>query len=83
MLALHLREVSLAYVNMLILQRVLAEPEWQPRLHCDLSQGAIAAEVITREPPWDLHAEHERGGPLGAGGAVCSTSLPTFQPSPG
>jgi len=32
MLALHLLQVSLVYVNTLTIQRVLAEPEWQARL---------------------------------------------------
>lgn len=32
MLALHLLQVSLVYVNTLMIQRVLAEPEWQARL---------------------------------------------------
>jgi TnpA family transposase len=33
MLALHLLQVSLVYVNTLMIQQVLAEPEWQDRLN--------------------------------------------------
>ena len=32
MLGLHLLQVSLVYVNTLMMQQVLAEPEWQGRL---------------------------------------------------
>ena len=32
MLSLHLLQVSLVYVNTLMIQQVLAEPEWQGRL---------------------------------------------------
>ena len=32
MLGLHLLQVSLVYVNTLMMQQVLAEPEWQDRL---------------------------------------------------
>jgi TnpA family transposase len=32
MLSLHLLQVSLVYVNTLMIQQVLAEPEWQSRL---------------------------------------------------
>lgn len=32
MLCLHLLQVSLVYVNTLMIQQVLAEPEWQGRL---------------------------------------------------
>jgi Tn3 transposase DDE domain len=32
MLSLHLIQVSLVYVNMLMIQQMLAEPEWQGRL---------------------------------------------------
>jgi TnpA family transposase len=32
MLALHLLQVSLVYVNTLVIQQVLAEPEWHDRL---------------------------------------------------
>ena len=32
MLSLHLLQVSLVYVNTLMIQQVLAEPEWQNRL---------------------------------------------------
>ena len=32
MLALHLLQVSLVYVNTLMIQQVLAEPDWQDRL---------------------------------------------------
>jgi TnpA family transposase len=32
MLALHLLQASLVYVNTLMIQQVLAEPEWQDRL---------------------------------------------------
>ena len=32
MLSLHLLQISLVYVNTLMIQQVLAEPEWQNRL---------------------------------------------------
>ena len=32
MLSLHLLQVSLVYVNTLMIQHVLAEPQWQTRL---------------------------------------------------
>jgi TnpA family transposase len=32
MLSLHLLQVSLVYVNTLMIQQVLAEPDWQNRL---------------------------------------------------
>jgi len=58
MLSLHLLQVSLVYVNTLMIQQVLARPEWHDRLTPGRSPGAIAAEVAAREPIWDVHPEH-------------------------
>ena len=39
MLSLHLLQVSLVYVNTLMIQQVLAEPQWQARLTADDRRG--------------------------------------------
>jgi hypothetical protein len=49
MLALRLLQVSLVYVNTLMIQQVLAEPEWQDRL--------TAVDLGRYQ---DLHPKHEK-----------------------
>ena len=68
MLSLHLLQVSLVYVNTLMMQQVLAQPVAGPS-HCGGPQGPLTAEVATRQPVWDLHPEHARA-PLAGTGVV-------------
>jgi hypothetical protein len=54
MLSLDLLQVSLVYVNTLMIQQVLAEPEWQNRL------PEVAAEVATCQSVRDIHPDDAR-----------------------
>ena len=58
MLSLHLLQVSLVYVNTLMIQQVLGQARVARPSHSGRSPGAIAAEVAAREPLWDVHPEH-------------------------
>jgi hypothetical protein len=59
MLSPHLLQVSLVYVNTLMIQQVLAEPDWPDRL-TPVDLLPVAAQLATCEPIRNLHAEHER-----------------------
>ena len=54
----HLLQVSLVYVNTLMIQQVLARPEWHGRLTAVDLQAALGAEVAACEPLWNVHPEH-------------------------
>lgn len=42
MLSLHLLQICLVYINTLMIQQVLAEPEWQGRLTSDRDAASSA-----------------------------------------
>jgi TnpA family transposase len=78
MLSLHLLQVSLVYVNTLMIQQVLAEPEWRDRL-----------TAVDRRALSPLKWQHSYGTftlnmqeriPLDKAAAA---NLPKFPPSPG
>jgi hypothetical protein len=60
MLSLHLLQVSLVYVNTLMIQEVLKEREWLGRLTAAEPPGAVAAEVATHQSLWNLRPQYER-----------------------
>jgi TnpA family transposase len=62
MLCLHLLQVSLVYVNTLMIKQVLAEACWQGRL-----TAVVAAKVATHKPLWDIYFEPERASAAGTG----------------
>jgi TnpA family transposase len=55
MLSLHLLQVSLVYVNTLMIQHVLRGARVAGPSHCGRPSGAIAAKVAAREPVRDVH----------------------------
>jgi Tn3 transposase DDE domain len=60
MLSLHLLQVSLMYVNTLMIQQVLAEPEWQNRL-IEVDLRALSPLRWRHVNPYgDIHPEHAR-----------------------
>ena len=60
MLALHLLQNCMVYVNTLMLQQVLAQPHWQGRLDARDLCRVDAADLGAREPVRPLRARHER-----------------------
>ena len=70
MLSLHLLQVSLVYVNTLMIQQVLARARVAGPSHGGGPPGAVAAEVAARQSVRDVHPEHARAATAGAGAAV-------------
>ena len=60
MLALHLLQNCMIYVNTLMLQQVLAQPHWRQKLEPRDLQRVDAADLGAREPVRPLRAGHER-----------------------
>ena len=58
MLSLHLLQVSLVYVNTLMMQQVLAEPAWQGRLTLRDRACALTTEVAAHQSVRHVHSEH-------------------------
>jgi len=52
MLALHLLHICLVYINTLMIQRVLSEPDWAQRMLPD--------DLRSRDSLRDLSARHEQ-----------------------
>ena len=50
MLALHLLQISLVYINTLTIQRILGEPNWTQRMTLPLSAGRVARGNRTPTP---------------------------------
>ena len=60
MLSLHLLQVSLVYVNTLMIQQVIAEPEWQNRL-TEVDLRALSPLRWRHvNPVRDIHLEYAR-----------------------
>jgi hypothetical protein len=59
MLSLHLLQVSLVYVNTLMIQQVLVEPAWRGRLTA-ADPGLVATEVATHKPLRNIHFERRQ-----------------------
>src|SRR6266550_972576 len=60
MLALHLLQICLVYINTLMIQRVLTEPDWTQRmLRDDLRALTNAAHLRSRDSLRDFSARHE------------------------
>jgi Tn3 transposase DDE domain len=62
MLSLHLLQVSLVYVNTLMIQQVLKEGEWRGRLTAaDLrALSPLKWQHINRQSLWNLRPQYER-----------------------
>ena len=60
MLALHLLQNCMVYVNTLMLQRVLGEPIWLQRMGGQRAAGADAALLGSCEPVRHIPARHDR-----------------------
>jgi hypothetical protein len=62
MLALHLLQICLVYINTLMIQRVLTEPDWTQRMLPDDLRALtplIYAHVTSRDSLRDFSARHE------------------------
>ena len=72
MLSLHLLQVSLVYVNTLMIQQVLAEPEWQNRL-TEADLRALSALKWRHVNPYGTFTlNNARASAAWAGGAIPS-----------
>jgi TnpA family transposase len=60
MLALHILQAALVYVNTLMLQDILAEPEWQGRAHRRRSTRPHGAVLGARPALRRDHAQHDQ-----------------------
>ncbi len=60
MLALHLLQNCMVYVNTLMLQRVLGKPIWLERMGTNERRAMDAALLGPREPLWHFPARHDR-----------------------
>jgi hypothetical protein len=83
MLSLHLLQVSLVYVNTLMIQQVLAEPTWQGRLTA-VDLRALSPLKWQHINPYGTFAldMHERL-PLDDAAPSHRATWPKFQPSLG
>lgn len=64
MLSLHLGQLSLVYVNTLMIQQVLAEPAWQNRLNVDDRRGLTP---LIHGPELPASSRQPRLGPKSVG----------------
>ena len=60
MLALHLLQNCMVYVNTLMIQQVLAQPHWTAEARAPRPERADAADLGAREPLRPVRARHER-----------------------
>ena len=60
MLALHLLQNCMVYVNTLMLQRVLGEPIWLEHMGAKEQRALTPLFLGSREPLWHLPARHDR-----------------------
>ena len=60
MLALHLLQNCMVYINTLMLQQVLAQPHWSGKAHRQRSQRPDAADLGARQSLRPLRARHGR-----------------------
>ncbi len=79
MLALHLLQLSLVYINTLMIQQVLAEPAWAGRLNAQDLRG-ITPLIYSHINPYgslflDLHSRLPIGPPRFGPQAVCTQML--------
>jgi Tn3 transposase DDE domain len=83
MLALHLLQVSLVYVNTLMIRQVLVEPEWQTRLTAvDLwALSPLKRQHVNPYGTFTLNMQERL--PLDQMGRSAGATLPKFQPSLG
>jgi TnpA family transposase len=56
MLCLHLLQISMVFINTLLIQELLGEPEWANRLTLDDSAGTHSADLQPRQPLRNLSA---------------------------
>ena len=81
MLALHLLQVSLVYVNTLMIQQVLAEPEWQDRLTAIDLRALSPLKWQHVNPYGTFTLNMKERLPLGQVGRSARATLPEFRPS--
>src|SRR5262249_45907125 len=83
MLSLHLLQVSLVYVNALMIQQVLAQPDWHGRL-TPPDRRALTPLKWQHQPVWHIHVGHAAAL---TPGTCCvrpcprTATLPKFRPS--
>ena len=83
MLALHLLQVSLVYVNTLMIQQVLAEPEWQDRLTAVDLRALSPLKWQHVNPYGTFTLNMKERLPLEQAGWSARATLPKFRPSLG
>jgi Tn3 transposase DDE domain len=83
MLALHLLQVSLVYVNTLMIQQVLAEPEWQDRLTAVDLRALSPLKWQHVNPYGTFTLNMKERLPLKQAGWSARATLPEFRPSLG
>ena len=83
MLALHLLQVSLVYVNTLMIQQVLAEPEWQDRLTAVDLRALSPLKWQHVNPYGTFTLNMKERLPLEQDGRSARATLPEFRPSLG
>jgi hypothetical protein len=59
MLALHLLQICLVYINTLMIQRVLTEPDWTQRMLPDDLRALTPLHLRSCDSIWDFSARHE------------------------
>jgi Tn3 transposase DDE domain-containing protein len=83
MLALHLLQVSLVYVNTHMIQQVLAEPEWQDRLTAVDLRALSPLKWQHVNPYGTFTLNMKERLPLKQAGWSARATLPEFRPSLG
>jgi hypothetical protein len=83
MLALHLLQVSLVYVNTLMIQHVLAEPEWRARLTAVDLRALSPLKWQHVNPYGTFTLNMKERLPLEQAGRCARATLPEFLPSLG
>jgi hypothetical protein len=81
MLSLHLLQVSLVYINTLMIQQVLAEPAWQSRLTAADLRALTPLLWAHMNPYGNVHAKHARAVTAGTGRVTVQATWPKFRPS--
>jgi Tn3 transposase DDE domain len=54
MLALHLLQISLVYINTLMIQRILGEPNWTQRMMPEEDLRALTPLIYTHVTPYGM-----------------------------
>ncbi|WP_405413707.1 Tn3 family transposase [Streptomyces decoyicus] len=70
MLALHLLQSGLVHINTLLLQQVLAEPEWEEKLSAEDRRGLTAMFWSNINPYGTFHLDMDKRLDLGLAFAV-------------